>query len=88
MFMHMHAPLMYSAPLVAAAPASIGGQYGKNSQSSRVRNLVGSYSTEQGHHTDLLLELPLRRARARKLAARRAARMRKNLKKHHKFNNH
>ncbi|RCN25603.1 hypothetical protein ANCCAN_28683 [Ancylostoma caninum] len=86
MFMHMHTPAMYSAPLMAAAPLSLGGQYGMNSQSSGVDNSMGSYGRGQGRH--ILIELPFRRARARKLAARRAARMHKNLKRHHKANKH
>ncbi|RCN28460.1 hypothetical protein ANCCAN_25796 [Ancylostoma caninum] len=43
MFMHMHTPAMYSAPLMAAAPLPLGGQYGMNSQSSGVDNSMGSY---------------------------------------------
>ncbi|RCN32309.1 hypothetical protein ANCCAN_21890 [Ancylostoma caninum] len=88
MFLHMHAPVMYSAPLMAAAPLSAGGQYGMSSPRSGFQNLMGSSARGEGHHSHILLELPFRRARARKLAARRAARMRKNLKKHHKVNKH
>ncbi|EYC10026.1 hypothetical protein Y032_0057g2725 [Ancylostoma ceylanicum] len=56
-------------------------------QRSQVRNLVGSYAKEEGHLSDTTLELPFRRARARKLAARKAARKhKKSLKKHHKVN--
>ncbi|KIH43436.1 hypothetical protein ANCDUO_26557, partial [Ancylostoma duodenale] len=43
--------------------------------------------TEEGHLSDTMMELPFRRARARKLAARKAARMqKKSLKKHRKVN--
>ncbi|RCN32308.1 hypothetical protein ANCCAN_21889 [Ancylostoma caninum] len=84
MFMHMHAPVMYSASLMAAAPLSAGGQFGMNSPRSGFQNLMGSHAGEQGHRSHILLELPFRRARSRKLAAR----MRKNLKKHHKVNKH
>ncbi|EYC09087.1 hypothetical protein Y032_0062g3344 [Ancylostoma ceylanicum] len=88
MFVHMHTPVMYSAPLMAAAPFSSAGRYDMNSPNSGAGNLMGSYGGGQGHHSRILIELPFRRARARKLAARRAARMRKNLKKHHKANKH
>ncbi|EYC27942.1 hypothetical protein Y032_0008g260 [Ancylostoma ceylanicum] len=80
----VHAPVMYSAPLMAAAPVSTAVRYDMSSPRSGIRNLVGSYGGEQGHHSHIMLELPFRRARARKLAARRAARMRKNLKKYNK----
>ncbi|RCN41760.1 hypothetical protein ANCCAN_12301 [Ancylostoma caninum] len=82
MFMHMHAPVMYSVPLMATAPLSAGRQDGMSSPRSGFQNLMGSYAGGKGHHSHIFLELPFRRARARKLAAR----MRKNLKKHHKFN--
>ncbi|RCN35172.1 hypothetical protein ANCCAN_18985 [Ancylostoma caninum] len=86
MFMHMHTPVMYSAPLMAAAPLSLGGQYGMNSQNSGAGNSMGSYGRGQGRH--ILIELPFRRARARKVAANRGARMHKNLKRNRKANKH
>ncbi|EYC11894.1 hypothetical protein Y032_0049g1834 [Ancylostoma ceylanicum] len=72
---------------MAAAPVSPVVHYDVYSPRSEVRNLVGSYAREEGHLSDTMLELPFRRARARKLAARRAARMhKKSLKKHRKVN--
>ncbi|EYC29694.1 hypothetical protein Y032_0006g3129 [Ancylostoma ceylanicum] len=84
----IHAPVMYSAPLVASMPVSPVVHYDVlKPQRSEVRNLVGSYAKEEGHLSDTMLELPFRRARARKLAARKAARMhKKSLKKHRKVN--
>ncbi|RCN37130.1 hypothetical protein ANCCAN_16972 [Ancylostoma caninum] len=62
---------MYSAPLVASVPVSP----------------VVHYDVLEGHLSDTMMELPFRRARARKLAARKAARMhKKSLKKHRKVN--
>ncbi|EYC28303.1 hypothetical protein Y032_0008g80 [Ancylostoma ceylanicum] len=87
-FMHMHTPMMYSAPLVGKTQVIPLGPDDINSLRSRVRSLVGSYGEEQGHHTDIIFGLPFRKARARKLAARRAARMRKNLRRHRKVNKH
>ncbi|EYC24270.1 hypothetical protein Y032_0014g2410 [Ancylostoma ceylanicum] len=50
---------------------------------SELRNIVGAYSRENGHISDTAMTIPFRsRKRA---AARRAARLRKNLK-HHKRN--
>ncbi|RCN28117.1 hypothetical protein ANCCAN_26145 [Ancylostoma caninum] len=85
---HAHAPVMYSAPLVASVPVSPVVHYDVlKPQRSEVRNLVGSYAREEGHLSDTMMELPFRRARARKLAARKAARMhKKSLKKHRKVN--
>ncbi|EYC11907.1 hypothetical protein Y032_0049g1844 [Ancylostoma ceylanicum] len=84
----IHAPVMYSAPLVASMPVSPVVHYDVlKPQRSEVRNLVGSYAREEGHLSDTTLELPFRRARARKLAARKAARMhKKSLRKHRKVN--
>ncbi|RCN40592.1 hypothetical protein ANCCAN_13457 [Ancylostoma caninum] len=83
----MQAPVMYSAPLVASVPVSPLVHYDVVKPRSQVRNLVGSYAKEEGHLSDTTLELPFRRARARKLAARKAARMhKKNIKKHRKVN--
>ncbi|RCN41759.1 hypothetical protein ANCCAN_12300 [Ancylostoma caninum] len=80
----MHAPVMYLAPLMAAAPLSAGGQYGINSRRSGLQYLMGSQVGEQAHRSHILVELPFRRTRSRKLAAR----VRRNLKKHHKVNTH
>ncbi|EYC11817.1 hypothetical protein Y032_0049g1790 [Ancylostoma ceylanicum] len=80
-------PVMYSAPVMTAVPVSPVVHYDLMKPRSQVRNLVGSYSKEEGHLSDTTLELPFRRARARKLAARKAARMhKKSLKKHRKVN--
>ncbi|RCN41544.1 hypothetical protein ANCCAN_12484 [Ancylostoma caninum] len=75
---------MYSAPLVASVPLSPVVHYDVvKPQRSEVRNLVGSYAREEGHLSDTMMELPFRRARARKLAARMH---KKSLKKHRKVN--
>ncbi|EYC11903.1 hypothetical protein Y032_0049g1842 [Ancylostoma ceylanicum] len=81
-------PVMYSAPVMTAVPVSPVLHYDVvKPQRSQVRNLVGSYAREEGHLSDTTLELPFRRARARKLAARKAARKhKKSLKKHRKVN--
>ncbi|EYC11822.1 hypothetical protein Y032_0049g1794 [Ancylostoma ceylanicum] len=81
-------PVMYSAPVMAAVPVSPMVHYDlMQPPRSQVRNLVGSYAKEEGHLSDTTVELPFRRARARKLAARKAARMhKKSLKKHRKVN--
>ncbi|EYC11819.1 hypothetical protein Y032_0049g1792 [Ancylostoma ceylanicum] len=84
----MQTPVMYSAPVMTAVPVSPVVHYDlMRPPRSQVRNLVGSYAKEEGHLSDTTLELPFQRARARKLAARKAARMhKKSLKKHRKVN--
>ncbi|RCN29457.1 hypothetical protein ANCCAN_24784 [Ancylostoma caninum] len=84
----VHIPVMHASPVVAAAPISPVLHYGVISPRSEARNLVGSYAKEEGHLLDTTIDLPLRRARARKLAARRAARKHKSLRKHRKANKH
>ncbi|EPB67445.1 hypothetical protein ANCCEY_13470 [Ancylostoma ceylanicum] len=75
----IHAPVMYSAPLMASMPVSPVVHY------DVLMHVV--IVVEEGHLSDTTLELPFRRARARKLTARKAARMhKKSLKKHRKVN--
>ncbi|RCN28470.1 hypothetical protein ANCCAN_25786 [Ancylostoma caninum] len=77
---------MHASPVVAAAPVSPVIHYGVISPRSEARNLVGSYTREEGQLLDTTIDLPFRRAR--KLAARKAARKHKNLRKHRKANKH
>ncbi|EYC05131.1 hypothetical protein Y032_0084g1793 [Ancylostoma ceylanicum] len=84
----VHIPVMHASPVVAAAPISPVVHYGVISPRSEARNLVGSYKREEGHLLDTTINLPFRRAKARKLAARRAARKHKSLRKHRKVNKH
>ncbi|EYC11896.1 hypothetical protein Y032_0049g1836 [Ancylostoma ceylanicum] len=84
----VHIPVMHASPVVAAAPVSPVIHYGMISPRSEARNLVGSYKREEGHLLDTTIDIPLRKARARKLAARRAARKHKSLRKHRKANRH
>ncbi|EYC05132.1 hypothetical protein Y032_0084g1794 [Ancylostoma ceylanicum] len=84
----VHIPVMHASPIVAAAPVSPVVHYGVISPRSEARNLVGSYKREEGHLLDTTINLPFRRAKARKLAARRAARKHKSLRKHRKVNKH
>ncbi|RCN25077.1 hypothetical protein ANCCAN_29213 [Ancylostoma caninum] len=84
----LHVPVVHASPVLAAAPISPVLHYGVISPRSEARNLVGSYKREEGQLLDTTIDLPFRRARARKLAARKVARKHKSLRKHRKANKH
>ncbi|EYC25716.1 hypothetical protein Y032_0011g1349 [Ancylostoma ceylanicum] len=73
------APVAAAAPVVAAAaPLYPYGLHDHYHSPAQVRNLVGSYHRETGHMSDTDMLIPFK---ARRRAALRAARMRKNLHK-------